>query len=446
MQNSEKPKSIDEYISSFPEETRLLLEKMREAIKSVAPEAKEVISYRMPAFKLNKVLVYFATHKNHIGFYPTSSPIVVFKKELLPYKQSKGAIQFPFDKPIPFDIVKKIVEFRVEEDRQEAGSKKKSVPKMQKKNAPATASAIKTPRKFPVEKEYTRCIETLAKAGVIAPLPKSGSIGAIGIDGKEYPVPTFGQVLGLFSGNSELVEKKFSQGFDRLELVPMAAPVLFLADLMKAAILRHLAEGKIFQTRRNPSDPLVPVRVNKEKHVWIWETLKEVLDTDGLIYFPEEYSVSHRGQTKSEVIANRRICAVPGWSVGLSESLPIMPGQGEGKVMAGRKQLEIGFSPNEYRSILQGLAYQGETGNTLEDFIVRFISHLEETGEVSNDIIDENALWCLAQYVKIPYADCVPVGRWHRTLGRARLDMHRSNNKLCTKNCGGATVVRLSGN
>ena len=199
MQNSEKPKSIDEYISGFPEETRFLLEKMREAIKSVAPEAKEVISYQMPAFKLNKVLVYFAAHKNHIGFYPTSSPIVVFKKELLPYKQSKGAIQFPFDRPIPFDIVKKIVEFRVEEERQEAESKKKSVPKTQKRNTPARASASKTPPKFPVEREHTRCIETLAKAGIIGPLPKSGSIGAIGIDGKEYPVPTFGQVLGLFS-------------------------------------------------------------------------------------------------------------------------------------------------------------------------------------------------------------------------------------------------------
>jgi len=445
MQNSEKPKSIDEYISSFPEETRLLLEKMREVIKNAAPGAKEVISYQMPAFKLNKVLVYFAAHKNHIGFYPTSSPIIVFKKELSSYKQSKGAVQFPFDRPIPFDIVKKIVEFRVEEDRQEAESKKKSVPKTQKRNAPALAFAIKTPCKFPVEKEYTRCIETLAKSGVIGPLPKSGSIGAIGIDGKEYPVPTLGQVLGLFSGNRELVEKKFPQGFDRLELVPMAAPVLFLADLMRATILRRMAEGKIFRTRRGPFDPLVPVRVNKEKHVWIWETLKEILDTDGLVYFPEEYLVSHRGQTKSEVIANRRICAVPGWSVGLSESLPIMPGQGEGKIVAGRKQLEIGFSPNEYRSILQGQAYHGETGNTLEDFIVRFISRLEETGEVSNDIIDANALWCLAQYVKIPYADCVPVGRWHRTLGRARLDMHRSNNKLCTKNCGGATVVRLIG-
>ncbi|OQB74825.1 MAG: hypothetical protein BWX90_00171 [bacterium ADurb.Bin132] len=444
MQNSEKPKNIDEYISSFPDETRLLLEKMREVIKSAAPEAKEVISYQMPAFKLDSVLVYFAAHKNHIGFYPTSSPIVVFKKELLPYKQSKGAIQFPFDRPIPFDIVKKIVEFRVEEDRQEAKSKKQSEPKTQKRSTTAS-SASKTPSAFPVEKEYARCIETLTKAGIIGPLPKSGSTGVTGIDVKEYPVPALGQVLGFFSGNRELVEKKFSQGFDRLELVPMAAPVLFLADLMKAAILRHLAERKIFRTRRNPSDPPVPVRVNKEKHVWIWETLKEVLDTDGLVYFPEEYSVSHRGQTKLEVVANRRICAVPGWSIGLSESLPIMPGQGEGKVMAGRKQLETGFSPNEYRSILQGRAYQGETGNTLEDFIVRFISRLEETGEVSNDIIDENALWCLAQYVKIPYADCVPVGRWHRTLGRARLDMHRSNNKLCTKNCGGATVVRLVG-
>jgi len=137
------------------------------------------------------------------------------------------------------------------------------VPKTRNRSA-ATSSASKAPPKFPVEKEYARCIETLTKAGIIGSLPKSGNIGVTGVDGKEYPAPELAQVLELFSGNRELVEKKFSQGFDRLELVPMAAPVLFLADLMRATILRHMAEGKIFRTRCDPSGPLVPVRVTKE--------------------------------------------------------------------------------------------------------------------------------------------------------------------------------------
>jgi uncharacterized protein YdhG (YjbR/CyaY superfamily) len=109
-------KTIDEYIKSFPADLRSILEKTRQTIHEAAPEAIEVISYQMPAFKLNGNLVYFAAHKNHIGFYPTSSGIEAFKEELTPYKFSKGSVQFPLDKPIPFDLVKKIVTFRVREN------------------------------------------------------------------------------------------------------------------------------------------------------------------------------------------------------------------------------------------------------------------------------------------------------------------------------------------
>jgi uncharacterized protein YdhG (YjbR/CyaY superfamily) len=119
-----KSNKIDEYIAGFPEDIRPILEKMRAAIRDAAPEAEETISYQMPAFKLNGILVYFAAHKNHIGFYPTASPIIAFKKELTPYKLSKGAIQFPIEKPIPFDLVKKIVKFRVKENGAKIKSKR----------------------------------------------------------------------------------------------------------------------------------------------------------------------------------------------------------------------------------------------------------------------------------------------------------------------------------
>ncbi len=109
-------KSIDDYINQFPGEIKLKLESIRGAIKKAAPKATEVISYGMPAFKLNKALVYFAVGKNHIGFYPTPNPIKVFSKELESYKTSKGAIQFPFDKKIPLTLVSKITKFRVKED------------------------------------------------------------------------------------------------------------------------------------------------------------------------------------------------------------------------------------------------------------------------------------------------------------------------------------------
>lgn len=110
-------KTVEEYIGMFPPDVRKILQKVRQAIKRVAPGAGETISYQMPAYKLNGVLVYFAAYKNHIGFYPTASGIDAFKKELSPYKSSKGAVQFPLGKPIPYDLIERIVIYRVEEDR-----------------------------------------------------------------------------------------------------------------------------------------------------------------------------------------------------------------------------------------------------------------------------------------------------------------------------------------
>jgi uncharacterized protein YdhG (YjbR/CyaY superfamily) len=109
-------KTIDEYIKASPENIQIILEKMRQIIRKAAPGAIEVISYQMPAFKLNGNLVYFAAFKNHIGFYPTPSGIEFFKKELSPYIKGKGSVQFPLDKPIPYDLVEKIVLFRVKEN------------------------------------------------------------------------------------------------------------------------------------------------------------------------------------------------------------------------------------------------------------------------------------------------------------------------------------------
>jgi uncharacterized protein YdhG (YjbR/CyaY superfamily) len=108
-------KTIDEYIAAFPKEVQDVLEKIRSAIRESAPKAEETISYGIPAFKLNggRGSVYFAGWKNHIGFYPTPSGIEAFKKELAPFKQEKGSVQFPLDKPIPYELVKKIVRYRV---------------------------------------------------------------------------------------------------------------------------------------------------------------------------------------------------------------------------------------------------------------------------------------------------------------------------------------------
>jgi uncharacterized protein YdhG (YjbR/CyaY superfamily) len=109
-------KNIDDYIATFPKNVQHKLNELRSAIKESAPEAEEAISYGMPTFKLNGNLVHFAAYKRHIGFYPTHSGILAFEEKLSVYKHSKGAVQFPIDGPIPLDMVREMVRFRVKEN------------------------------------------------------------------------------------------------------------------------------------------------------------------------------------------------------------------------------------------------------------------------------------------------------------------------------------------
>ena len=118
-------KTVDEYIATFSKDIKERLDSLRKVIKETAPEATEAISYNMPGYKQNGMLLWFAAAKNHIGIYPTASPIVFFKEELKEYKTSKGAIQFPNDKPIPMDLVKEIIRFKVDENTSKSKKKNK---------------------------------------------------------------------------------------------------------------------------------------------------------------------------------------------------------------------------------------------------------------------------------------------------------------------------------
>lgn len=113
---SRAPKNIDDYISRYSKEVQGLLAKMRGTIQRAAPQATEKISYAIPTFYWNGNLVHFAAFKAHIGFYPTSSGIAAFQKELSSYKTSRGAVQFPLDRPLPLALVSRIVKFRVKEN------------------------------------------------------------------------------------------------------------------------------------------------------------------------------------------------------------------------------------------------------------------------------------------------------------------------------------------
>ena len=116
--------TVDAYISGFPDDLQNVLSEMRQLIKSTAPEAREEISYGMPAYKLNGPLVYFAGYKNHIGLYATPSGHAAFEKELAIYKQGKGSVQFPLNNPMPWELIKRIVEFRVQENQNKSIKKR----------------------------------------------------------------------------------------------------------------------------------------------------------------------------------------------------------------------------------------------------------------------------------------------------------------------------------
>lgn len=117
--------NIDEYIATFPQETQEILEKVRDTIRKAAPGAEEAIKYGIPTFTLKGNLVHFAAYKNHIGFYPDPSGIEKFIHELSAYREGKGTIQFPLNKPIPYDLISRVVAYRVKENLEKVETRSK---------------------------------------------------------------------------------------------------------------------------------------------------------------------------------------------------------------------------------------------------------------------------------------------------------------------------------
>jgi uncharacterized protein YdhG (YjbR/CyaY superfamily) len=134
-QDLPKPTTIDAYIAGFPIETQILLETIRQAIRDMAPEATECISYGIPTFELHGNLVHFAGYKHHIGFYPGAAGIAEFQEAFAGYKSAKGSVQFPINQPLPLEIVQEVVRFRVQQNRTKATKKAA----LKKKKAPTGA-------------------------------------------------------------------------------------------------------------------------------------------------------------------------------------------------------------------------------------------------------------------------------------------------------------------
>jgi uncharacterized protein YdhG (YjbR/CyaY superfamily) len=126
MTDRSTPETIDDYIASFSPDVQAILEKIRTTIREAAPQAEERISYRMPAFFQDGILIYFAAFKNHIGIYPPIEGDDKLNKKLARYRGPKGNLQLPLDEPIPYELIKSLVKFRVKEKRERARAKRKA--------------------------------------------------------------------------------------------------------------------------------------------------------------------------------------------------------------------------------------------------------------------------------------------------------------------------------
>ena len=125
MAEAQPPKNVDEYIARFPADVRAILQKVRTTIRRAAPEAKETISYQMPAFKQHGILVYFAAWKQHIGLYPPVSGSEALEKAVSRYAGPKGNLQLPLDRPIPYGLIERIVKLRAQQDSEKAAARRK---------------------------------------------------------------------------------------------------------------------------------------------------------------------------------------------------------------------------------------------------------------------------------------------------------------------------------
>lgn len=153
-----KFKDIDSYIDGFPPHIKTLLTKVRDTIRQAAPEAQEAISYQMPTFKLNGNLVHFAAFKNHIGFYPAPRAIEKFREELAAYKGAKGSVQFPLDKEIPYDLITRIVQYRVKQN-----AAKTAVKGAKSKPVETAFSSLGAPAKRALESKGIKTPKDLSK-------------------------------------------------------------------------------------------------------------------------------------------------------------------------------------------------------------------------------------------------------------------------------------------
>ena len=271
-----------------------------------------------------------------------------------------------------------------------------------------------------IKEQWGSQVKILSKLGILETFPDSKQLGIRGIDGKEYPVPRPEEIQARLEANREMVLAKMEQGFTKIVMVPFGYPLDSLSDKYKKTILRHHKEGKLLATKEKPTDPDEPLALDENEPLWRWEEGYSHADTeDKLVYSPTEFSRSHAGKTKKELLVSDSSNA---WQILLLEDMPNIPREGKGQEIGGRHQLETNKSSTEYLRLLQTKSeYKGESGLIPEADLMYAITHLEETNQVTNDYSGKGSLsFQIGAY--FPSSGLVPYSSWYRDIRQANLD------------------------
>lgn len=266
-----------------------------------------------------------------------------------------------------------------------------------------------------LRKQYERQRDTLQRVGILE-MHSSGELGIKAIDGKEYAFPAYREIAMGMRKDKEMFKTKTKQGFNRLLIVPFGMKLDDLIEKYRQVVLKHHQEGKLLATKESPSDPDEPLELNETQPIWVWDKYPNADISEGLVYFPEEFSPNHQGKTKNQILKEQG-----GFNLLLMENLPNIPRKNKGEKVKRRKQLEAGLTPNQYFETLKtNLIYQGETGMTPEEQIMYAIQYLEENSQVIDDWQGKGSIsYQLGAY--FPASGGVPRAYWSRGDRRAYL-------------------------
>ncbi len=284
-----------------------------------------------------------------------------------------------------------------------------------------------------VKRQYIEQVTALNEIGLLDILPEAEAKGVVGIDGKEYPVPSWAEIKAELEKDKEKYDTKRKQGFTELQLTSFAVPLERLTHTLEKQILEHHKQGKLLATKDKDTDPDEPLELDTNQPLYTWDGWLDPNAPQGergadvtgkCVYYPESFDKkNHNGQTKQQILdkQNKNNSPFPGWNVILLEASPNIPREGKGKTLNNRKQLEAGKEPQQYLKTLQtDPTYRHEQGLTIEDWTTQMLTHLHKTNQVIDDYQGKGSICYCAGIFNPAFGD---LGRacWRRDYRQAYL-------------------------